>query len=199
MSITSETISHQTICGDNEGLELTNDMEYSKEQTEFEKMQNNLQRAREVYFKYFPSQGMAHTKATVRKRAMMGMKMVPQPQIRKKVSEKKVKKGKTPRIGIKNLGKIKHHLATKLSQHRRFRPSTWALWETRKYQKMTNLLILKMPFLRLVWEILQRACFPLNPSKCSFGTAWGCGILPNYTNGRHKPVHNSHQKSNNFT
>ena len=37
-SITSEMISQQTICGDNEGLELTNDMKYSKEQTEFEKM-----------------------------------------------------------------------------------------------------------------------------------------------------------------
>ena len=95
-SITSEMISQQTICGDNEGLELTNDMEYSKEQTEFEKTQNNLKRAREVYFKYFPSQKMACTKATVRKRAMLGMKMVPQPQMGKKVSEKKVKQGKTP-------------------------------------------------------------------------------------------------------
>ena len=65
MSITSETISQQTICGDNEGLDLPNDMEYSREQTEFEKMQNNLKRTREAYFKYFPSQQMAHTKATV--------------------------------------------------------------------------------------------------------------------------------------
>ena len=40
-------------------------MEYSREQTEFEKMQNNLKRTREAYFKYFPSQQMAHTKATV--------------------------------------------------------------------------------------------------------------------------------------
>ena len=38
MSITSETILQQNICGDNESLELTNDMEYSKENTECEKM-----------------------------------------------------------------------------------------------------------------------------------------------------------------
>ena len=37
-SITSEMISQQTICGDNEGLDLINDMENSKEQTKFEKM-----------------------------------------------------------------------------------------------------------------------------------------------------------------
>ena len=38
-------------------------MEYNKEETEFEKMQSNLKRAREVYFKYFPSQRMALTKS----------------------------------------------------------------------------------------------------------------------------------------
>ena len=49
-----------------------------KEKTDLEKVQNNLKQAREVYFKYFPLQKMAHTKATVRKRAMMGMKTVAQ-------------------------------------------------------------------------------------------------------------------------
>ena len=48
MSIPSEMISQQTICGDNESLELTNDMEYnliySKEKTELEKTQNKLKR-----------------------------------------------------------------------------------------------------------------------------------------------------------
>ena len=34
MWITSEMISQQTICGDNEGLNLNNNMESSKEQTE---------------------------------------------------------------------------------------------------------------------------------------------------------------------
>ena len=36
MSITSEMLSQQTICGDNESLELTNDMQYGKEKTELE-------------------------------------------------------------------------------------------------------------------------------------------------------------------
>ena len=151
-------ISQQTICGDNEGLELTNDMEYSKEQTEFEKMWNNLKRAREVYFKYFPSQRMAHMKAIIWKRAMMGMTVIPPSQTGKDTSGKAGKKGhkgKTPKISIKNLEKIKHSWAVNSSHVRRFRPSTWALQEIWKYQKTTELLIPKIPFLRLVREILQ--------------------------------------------
>ena len=57
ISITSETILQQTICGDNESIELTSNMEYSEEQTELEKMQSNLKRAREVYFKSFTENG----------------------------------------------------------------------------------------------------------------------------------------------
>ena len=102
-------ISQQTICGHNESLELTNDMEYSKEQTELKKMRSNLKRAREVYFKYFPSQEMAHTKATVRKRAMIGVKTVPQPQ-----PAKKVKKGRLQESVLKNLGKITQHSSKKI-------------------------------------------------------------------------------------
>ena len=34
--------------------------------------------AQDAYFKYFPSEKMAHMKATVRKRAMMGIKTLPQ-------------------------------------------------------------------------------------------------------------------------
>ena len=37
MPITSERILQQTICGDNEGLNLSNDMESSKEQTKLER------------------------------------------------------------------------------------------------------------------------------------------------------------------
>ena len=37
-SITSEMIAQQTICGENESLNLSNDMESSKEQTELERM-----------------------------------------------------------------------------------------------------------------------------------------------------------------
>ena len=54
---------------------------------------------------------------------MMGIKTVPQPQSGKKVSGKKVKKGKTPKIGIKNLGKLKQHSSIKPSQSRRFQTS----------------------------------------------------------------------------
>ena len=78
MSITSETT--QTICGDNEGLNVSNNMENSQEQTELERTQNNLKKAREVYFKYFSSQRMAHTKTMVCKRAMMGMLVMPPSQ-----------------------------------------------------------------------------------------------------------------------
>ena len=92
-SITSEMISQQTICGDKESLELTNDTEYSKEKTELEKMQSN--------FKYSPSQKIACTKATVRKRVMMGVKIVPSPH-----QPRTDRKGKTPKIGIKNLEKV---------------------------------------------------------------------------------------------
>ena len=104
-SITSKLISQQTICGDNESLELTNNTKYNlnhgKEKTNLEKTQNNLNQASEVYFKYFPLQKMAHTKATVRKGVMMGMKTVPQPH-----QPRKGRKGKMPKISIKNLGKL---------------------------------------------------------------------------------------------
>ena len=64
-------------------------------------------------------------------------------------------KGKTPRTGINNLEKIRHHTAIKFSHGRQFRPDTQALREIQKYQKTTELLIPKMAFLRLVREILQ--------------------------------------------
>ena len=40
-------------------------------------------------------------------------------------------------------------------QKHRYHPGTVALREIRKYQKSTDLLIRKLPFQRLVWEILQ--------------------------------------------
>ena len=70
-SITSETISQQTIGGNNEGY--NDSVDNSKEQTELVKMRNNLNKAREIYLKYFLSQRMARMKAMVWKRAMMGM------------------------------------------------------------------------------------------------------------------------------
>ena len=121
MSVTSEMISQQTICGDNEGLNLSNDMENSKEQNKLDRMQNNLKKAKEVYFKYFSSQGMACTKATVYERAMMGMPVMPPSQTEKvtwRNTGRKDNKGKTPRIGIKNLEKIRPHTVIKSSQGR---------------------------------------------------------------------------------
>ena len=47
-------------------------------------------------------------------------------------------------------------LIPKVTNRRRFRRSTQALREIRSFQKSTELLFPKMPFLRLVKEILQR-------------------------------------------
>ena len=163
-SITSEMVSQQTIIGDNESLdiEVTNDTQFnlnhSKEQTELEQTKNNLKQAREVYFKYFPSQKMACTKATVHKRTMMGAKTVPQPhQLR--MRQKDVG-GKMPRIGIKSLSKpmgLPGHKGMKRPQKTKcYHPGTKALREIRQFQKSTRLLIPKWAFLRVVHEILQR-------------------------------------------
>ena len=116
MSITSEMISQQTICGDNEGLNLNTDMDSSKEQTEPESMQNNLDKAREIYFKYFTLQRIACTKPTVQKRAMMGMPVMPSLHSEGGVAKKMGKKGgkgKTPCIGVKHLEKIWPHAVAK--------------------------------------------------------------------------------------
>ena len=79
-SITSETISQQTLCGEPEHLskdhkliEIVNDNEskqaQSKEQmTEIEQIRKNLITAWKVYFNYLLPQKMAHTKHSVRQR-----------------------------------------------------------------------------------------------------------------------------------
>ena len=115
MSITSETISQQTICRDSEGLNLNTNMDSSKEQTNLERMQNNLKKAKDIYFKYSSSQKMAHTKATVWKRTMMGMPLIPPSCSGKAIAKKTGKsgKGKTPHIRVKNLEKIQPHPVTK--------------------------------------------------------------------------------------
>ena len=96
-SITHQTISQQTICGDNEGLNAN--VEINKESIELEPIQNNLNKAVEIYFKYFPSQRMARTKATVRQKSMMGMPLA-HSVVHTKCSEK-TGKGKSPRVSIK--------------------------------------------------------------------------------------------------
>ena len=62
-------------------------------------MQNKLNKTREIYFKYFLSQRMARTKATVRRKAMMGMPLA-YSVVHTKCSEK-AGKGKTLRVGVK--------------------------------------------------------------------------------------------------
>ena len=70
--------------------------------------------------------------------------------------------GKAPRrIFTKNPSSIKAQRAAKKGKtgysepkKQKFRPRTVALWEIRKYQKSTDLLIRKLPFQRLVREII---------------------------------------------
>ena len=74
-----------------------------------------------------------------------------QPQVQPKRTKKKGMKGKKVQRGMKmqpasQQGKPKVH---------RYRPGTVALREIRRYQKLTELLIRKLPFQRLVREIAQ--------------------------------------------
>ena len=156
-------VSQQTICGDTESLniEITSEMEcnltQSKERMELEQTKDILKWAREIYFKYLPSQRMAHTKATVRKRAMMGVKAILQPH-QPQTGRKIV--GKIPwmgiKIGIKNIPHPPSKASVSKAQIKGNRPGTKALWEIHKFQKTTKLLIPKMAFLWVVWEILWR-------------------------------------------
>ena len=56
-------------------------------------------------------------------------------------------KGKTPHMGVKRLDKMRSKAIVKLKKGRRFRPRTKALCEIWQYQKTTELLIPKLPFL----------------------------------------------------
>ena len=92
-SITSETISQQTICGkpehpneDHKFIEIANDNEpkqaQSKEKmTEIEQTRKNLMQAWRAYFKYLSSQKMAHTKSSMKRRAVKRDKSTPQLQL----------------------------------------------------------------------------------------------------------------------
>ena len=91
---------------------------------------------------------MARTKATVQKWAMLGMPLAHSIAHTKQAGKKG--KGKTPRICVKWLDHIKPKLVTKVAKGRRFQPSTQALGEIRRFQKSTELLIPKLPFLRVV-------------------------------------------------
>ena len=148
MSITSETISQHTMC-ENSGCTYT---ETNKEQIKLEQKQNQLRKAREIYFKYFSSQKMARTKATVQKCTMMGLPLVPSLKGKPCCSQK----GKTPKIGVKQLEKIQLKMEKVPTERWQFWSGTKALCEIRKFQKSTELLVPKASFLRLVRETMQR-------------------------------------------
>ena len=112
---------------------------------EIEQTKSNLMGAREVYFKYFPSQRMAHTKATVKQREVVGIKTIPQPP-QLPQGWKTVKIIPQPWPKTKWVGK---------PSKRRYCPGMKALCKIKKIQKSTELLIPKMVFLHIVTEMLQ--------------------------------------------
>ena len=65
--------------------------------------------------------------------------------------------GKQPRKKIltKAARKVNPNLPAGIKKPHRFRPGTVALHEIHHYQKSTELLIRRLPFQRLVWEIAQ--------------------------------------------
>ena len=65
-------------------------------------------------------------------------------------------KGKIPQRGVKRLDEMKPKAGKTPGSRRQFWPGTQALWEIQKFQKSTELLIPKAPFLQLVREILQK-------------------------------------------
>ena len=141
---------------------------------------------------------MACTKATVCKHAMMGMPLVPSSQ--RKSALRKGGKGKTPQIGIKRLEKMRSKAIIKLTVGRRFRPGMKALYEIWWYQKMTELLIPKLPFLQLVWEILQwEQGFHHIQAGAVLDTTWGSQGICYLLNGRYQPVCSSCKVSNDAT
>ena len=97
---------------------------------------------------------MARTKATIRWKAMMGIPLA-HSVMSTKWSDKKLGKGRNPRIGIKRLDWMKSKMMPKIGYKKRFQPGTVALQEIWKFHKSTKLLIPKIPFLRMVKEIIQ--------------------------------------------
>ena len=165
-SITSETISQQTICRDTENVEIANDTEpkqtWSKEQMlEIAQTRKNLMQAQKVYFKYLSSQRMAHTKTFVRRRAVNGGKSIPQPQppyscttMSPTISTTTTSMtSKTQLLKVRKTPQVITHGKMKI---RCFQPGTKALREIRRFQRTTELSISKIVFLRLVKEVLQR-------------------------------------------
>eukprot|EP00798_Chlamydomonas_sp_ICE-L_P024409 gene24409-biopygen18889 len=66
--------------------------------------------------------------------------------------------GKAPKNQLETKTQVRNAPATgPMNKPHRYRPGTVALREIRKYQKSTDLLIRKLPFARLVREILAKA------------------------------------------
>ena len=76
---------------------------------------------------------------------------------RVKQTARKATGGKAPRKFVLNRQAIRSHTPATggVKKPHRFRPGTVALREIRKYQRSTDLLIRKLPFMRLVREITQ--------------------------------------------
>jgi len=71
----------------------------------------------------------------------------------KKLQQKLTTKRTSTRIsgGASNVEKVKE----KVKKHKRYRPGVKALKEIRQYQKTTELLVRRLPFQRVVREIMQ--------------------------------------------
>ncbi len=76
---------------------------------------------------------------------------------RTKQTARKSTGGKAPRkrLATKAARKMDPPVRGSIKTRRRYRPGTRALKDIRKYQKSTNFLIRKLPFQRLVREIVQ--------------------------------------------
>ena len=86
------------------------------------------------------------------------LSVIPQ-MARTKQTARKSTGGKAPRKHLASKSATKKTTSTKqaafLKKPHRYRPNTVALREIRQYQKATELVIRKLPFLRLVWEVGQ--------------------------------------------
>ena len=152
-SITSKMISQQTICGDSENIEIANDMEpkltQSKEQTEIMQTRKNVMQAWKVYFKCFSSQKMAHTKSSIKHRAEAGSsgsipQILPTATLPIQTKPKMAARRKPPKLVNPVM--------------KQYRAGTKALKAIGRFQKSTELLIPKLPFWRLIQEIIQKEC-----------------------------------------
>ena len=102
-SIISETISQQTICGELENIEITNDidpkLDQSKDLMKIEQTRINLMQAWKVYFKYLSSQRLARIKSSVRCRAARDGKALIPPQLTQQPLTHAGKKPRIPQAG----------------------------------------------------------------------------------------------------